>query len=236
MFDSSKRPKAEALLVSTTTTLAKREKKKKVFRSISEWKTRSSSLPRSYPHVFPSKYPTSEINVAHAYTVRMCSASPPGRGLARTDRGGAPLLRRLAPVSRIPARTGASLPAALPLRNTGGPSVTAARSVCVNPAGGSALSPSLPQISHSWFTPTSRLKWGRGHTWPSRAELTPGLSSSPRAPRASSLRIWISTFTRNLLTSLWGHLTSAFTRAVLYSKDSRPPSFLLRLYKGVHIP
>lgn len=29
MFDSTKRPKAEALLVSTTTTLAKREKKKK---------------------------------------------------------------------------------------------------------------------------------------------------------------------------------------------------------------
>lgn len=102
MFDSSKCPKAEAFLVSTETTLAAK-KKKKVFRSISELKTRSSSLPRSYPHVFPSQYPTSEMSVAHRYTVRISSASP--RGL-RTDAhlGGASFSTAArAPASRLSA-------------------------------------------------------------------------------------------------------------------------------------
>lgn len=137
MFDSSKCLKAEAFLVSTATRAKK--KKKKVFRSISDLQRRSeSSLPRSYPHVFPSKYPTSEISAAHLYTVHIFSASPRGAGRRRTRSAAVPSRSRPpAPASRLWA---ADRCCALPSSaSTGGPSVAAALSVCVNRRGGSPL-------------------------------------------------------------------------------------------------
>lgn len=139
MFDSSKCLKAEAFLVSTATTLAKKKKKKKfsVFRSISDLPRRSSSLPRSYPHVFPSKYPTSEINIAHLSTQ---SAFPPrplaGWGLTRASAVPCRSTAARRPRPGLGGCGGQVLRAALPLRSTGGPSVAAALSVCVNQRGG----------------------------------------------------------------------------------------------------
>lgn len=86
VFDSSQCLKAEALLVSTAT----REREKKFSDQFQIYREDPSSLPRSYPHVFPSKYPTSEMSAAHLYTVHILSASPRGAGWRRARTAAVP--------------------------------------------------------------------------------------------------------------------------------------------------
>lgn len=91
----------------STATLAKKliiiiikEKKIKFSDQFQNKKKNSSSLPRSYPHVFPRKYPTSEKSLVHLYPVHILPASP--ARLSRTDAhlGGPSSLR---PAARAPA-------------------------------------------------------------------------------------------------------------------------------------
>lgn len=75
------------------------------------------------------------MSVAHLYTVHISSASPRGPGTDAHLGGSLRIHGR--PGARVPALGGGQvLRAALPLRSTGGPSVTAALSVCVNQRGG----------------------------------------------------------------------------------------------------
>lgn len=97
--------------------------------NIQNAKRKKSSLPRSYPRVFPSKYPTSERSAAHGYTVRIARLSP------AVAAAGAILLALLRgrQSARLPALgRGQVLRAALPRRDTGGPSEALALSVCAD--------------------------------------------------------------------------------------------------------
>lgn len=178
MFDSSKCLKAEAFLVSTANTL----QKKKVFRSISDLKTRSSSLPRSYPHVFPSKYPTLEISVAHLYTAHISSASPRGLGLTRTS--AVPSLSKAAraPASRPSAADRCCALLCLAAALEDGVSPQHFQSVLTNAA---SPIPSLKEISHSSDSLNTSLKW---EAWPHLDSAEPRGAQPSAFPPIASLR------------------------------------------------
>lgn len=109
--------------------------------------------------------------------------------------------------------------------------------VCVNQNGGSfssQLQTSLAtRLIHSYQLPEMGAWPYLGSPEPSGAQ---GFPPDCEPPRASSLRVWISTFTWNPLTSLWSHLPSTFNGAVLYSKYSGSPCFLSRQNTGAHTP
>lgn len=134
-----------------------------------------------------------------------CSASPPGRRLART--AAVPFCS--AARARVPAPGADRCRAALPLRNTGGPSVTAALTVWVNPAGGSALTPSqladFPFVIHSYQSPEEG-------AWPHLAKPRRAQPRAfPPARERPELPLSVSEFQHllGIVTSLWRHLTSA---------------------------
>ena len=106
----------------------------------------------------------------------------PSRPQAGAYRGGALLPGRPRPGARADRCR-----AALPLRNAGGPSAPAALGAAVNPAGGSALTPSQPAdfpfVIHSYQSPEEG-------AWPHLAE--PRRAAPRASPRPASARSFLS--------------------------------------------
>lgn len=133
-------------------------------------KTESSSLPRSYPHVFPKEDPTSEIRFAHVHPVHILPR--PGR----TEQHWRAPRQSLLFYGRGPGWLRADRCCALLLRlsNTGGPSVTAALSLFLLPACRRLYQ--LTGLIHSYQPPG----WGRGRTW--TAQPCGGVQGAPLPP------------------------------------------------------
>lgn len=133
MFDSSTSPKAEPLPVSPATTLTHQPPFLTNFRVKNKIKFLTKVVPTRFSKQISNIGEKGRSSLHSPHVLRVPAA---GRGLARAARR-SPLVHGR-PGARVPALRGGQVPrAALPLRSSGGLSVTAALSVCVNQTGGS---------------------------------------------------------------------------------------------------